>query len=341
MRDFCRISLLKFCVPYSLLLIWSILVASQVSLAGSRIALTFDDAPRPDGQYFSGDKRTQVLLDKLKKAGVFQTVFFCNTIRFDKKGTERIQAYANAGHLIANHTHSHPDLHEVGPTAFLQNIQKAHSLLKGFAGFTPLFRFPFLREGKTEKDRDDVRVALSRIGYQNGYVTVDNYDWYMDRLLQEALGKGKRINFGKLRKTYLQVLWEGIQFYDALAIETLGRSPNHVLLLHENDLAALFVTDLVAFLKTRGWEVISVKEAYRDPISMIEPDTLTLGQGRVMGIAAASGYQGPFASQWENEGVIEELFEKNAIFESRHQRPLERLSPSNESMRSRRSHRRN
>lgn len=301
--------------PRFALLLTTLALLSAVAHAGGRIALTFDDAPRQDGHLYTGQQRTRRLVEQLKAANVSQAAFFCNTVRFDDAGRDRILAYAKAGHLVANHTHSHPDLREVGPAAFVPDIEKAHRLLKGFPGFTPLFRFPYLREGKTKEDRDAVRKALSELGYRNGYVTVDNYDWHMDRVVQDALARGRRVDFSKLRETYLRVLWQGIQFYDELAVKTLGRSPNHVLLLHENDLAALFVADLVAFLEARDWKVIAVDEAYRDPIALVEPDTLVLGQGRVMGIAAANGHPGPFASPWENERVIEALFDEAGIFD--------------------------
>jgi hypothetical protein len=78
-------------------------------------------------------------------------------------------------------------------------------------------------------------------------------------------------------------------FYDRMAVETLGRSPAHVLLLHETDIAALFVADLVAGLRRAGWEIVTIDEAYRDPIAATEPDTWFLGEGRVAALAQLAG----------------------------------------------------
>ena len=74
-----------------------------------------------------------------------------------------------------------------------------------------------------------------------------------------------------------------------MARRTLGRSPRHVLLLHENDLAALFIGDLVTELRARGWTIISATEAFADPIAELEPDTLFLGQGRIAALAHEAG----------------------------------------------------
>jgi hypothetical protein len=45
-----------------------------------------------------------------------------------------------------------------------------------------------------------------------------------------------------------------------------------MILLHETDLAAMFVDDLAAALKAGGWTIVTADEAYRDPIANMEPD---------------------------------------------------------------------
>lgn len=231
-----------------------------------------------------------------------------------KAEERRLQSYASAGHIIANHTHSHPDLRETDLTSYLDDIKQAHRLLKHFVNFRPWFRYPFLSEGDTREKRDGVRNALEEMNYQNGYVTVDTYDWYMDWLVQDAINSGKKVYFDKLRKVYIKVLAESIDFYDDLARRVLGRSPKHVLLLHENDLAAMFVKDLVEHLEKNGWTIISAEEAYTDPIADIEPDTFFLGQGRVAALAHLAGDPGPFR-KWESEAALQQLFNESDVFE--------------------------
>jgi peptidoglycan-N-acetylglucosamine deacetylase len=66
---------------------------------------------------------------------------------------------------------------------------------------------------------------------------------------------------------------EAADFYDGLARQTIGRSPAHVILLHETDMAAMFIGDLVAALRKDGWEIITADKAYRDPIGKVVYDT--------------------------------------------------------------------
>ena len=301
----------------------AICMTSEVTIAAlsaetpaGEIALTFDDAPRKS-TYLSGDQRTEMLLHGLKRANVDRVAFFCTTQGFDENGRQRIHKYADAGHAIANHTHTHPSLNKVGPTSFIQDLMVADGILKSWTNFKPWFRFPFLHEGNTAADRDSARSRLSQLGYINGYVTVDTYDWYMDALLQEAAAKNQTVHFDRLEKAYVEILWDGIQFYDRIARTVLGRSPKHVILLHENDLAALFVDALVEKLRSENWKIISPDEAYTDPIADELPDILRNNQGRVVSIALARGYQGPTTHESESESYIRREFEKREIFESK------------------------
>jgi len=289
-------------------------IQSITSIASAQeIALTFDDAPIRDGAYFSGMQRTKTLIAKLKNSGVPQAAFFCITSNMDSLGAARIQQYAVAGHIVANHTHSHISMRQLGITKYIQDIYKADEILSKQQGFQRWFRYPFLDEGRTREERDAIRQALAERGYRNGYVTVDNYDWYLERLLQTALREKKKIDYDKLRQIYLEHLWKSITFYDQMARAVLGRSPKHVLLLHENDLAALYVDELVQLLREKGWKIISPVEAYTDPIATNVPDVLLNNQGRITAIAKANGYAGPLAQESEDEAFLEKLFHVSGV----------------------------
>jgi peptidoglycan/xylan/chitin deacetylase (PgdA/CDA1 family) len=292
---------------------WIALVCSAAEAETRMIALTFDDAPRQSSVHFDGATRAAKLIAALDAAEVPQVAFFCNTERFDASGMARIEAYAEAGHLIANHSHTHLDLHRAGAERFLADVRAADAVLRNVTNRRKWFRYPYLHEGQTAEERDLVRHALKSMEYLSAYVTIDNYDWYMDALFQEAVRDGKTIDFDRLRETYVDLLAQSVEFYDGLSREQLGRSPRHVLLLHENDLAALYIGDLAARLRREGWEIISPELAYSDPIAATEPNTLALGQGRVVAIAAENGYQGP-TRRWEDEEKLKAEFNRRGVW---------------------------
>ncbi len=247
----------------------------QATPGGKRIALSFDDGPRGAGPRFSGDERAEVLIRALASSSGQPAVFFVKTSNFKRKGgLQRIQRYAESAHLIANHTHSHNWLSSTDTNDYIADIDLAEELLVGFENRRPWFRFPYLDEGRELEKRDEVRKALASRNLFNGYVTVDNYDWYLERKWQDAVDAGKSVDIQALQSVYVDMLTSAVQFYDDLAGEALGRSPAHVLLLHENDVAALFVDDLVVALKKNGWQIISPDEAYADPMALVLLKTL-------------------------------------------------------------------
>ena len=256
-----------------------------------RIALTFDDAPRGPGPYFSGTARGTALIEALEAADVTGVMFFVTTRGLPEgQGAERIERYVRAGHVLGNHSDSHMWLRRTEADRYIADLDMAELLLRPMAGYRPFYRFPFLDEGGSVEKRDALRAALAERGLANGYVTIDTYDWYMDRLLAEVVrAPGQEFDREGWRDAYVDTLMRSITFYDEMAMRVLGRSPDHVLLLHENDLAALFIGDLIARLRKEGWEIIPAEEAFRDPISQIVPDTLFLGQGRIAAIAHERG----------------------------------------------------
>src|SRR5690606_9821219 len=160
-------------------------------------------------------------------------------------GEARIDAYVAAGHVIANHSYSHEWLWNGDPAAYIADLDRAETWLAGRPGKRPWYRFPYLDEGRDATRRDMLRAALKERGLMNGYVTVDNFDWARDNLATQALAEGRKIDRAALGRLFVETIVSTANFNDAIARETLGRSPIHVLLLHETDLNALFVADMV------------------------------------------------------------------------------------------------
>jgi peptidoglycan/xylan/chitin deacetylase (PgdA/CDA1 family) len=252
-------------------------VAALPAAAQKRIALTFDDVPRARGPFLTPDERTARIIAGLRKAKVAQAAFFVvpgNLSDPDGAGGERrIAAYVAAGHVIANHSFSHPALKSMTAAAYLADIDRAGAWLKGRPGLRPWFRFPYLDEGGNDKGkRDAVRAGLATRGLSNGYVTVDGSDWNIESLTADARKAGKRVDRDGLRDLYVETHVESAEFADGLARKALGRQPVQVMLLHETDLAAYWIADLVAGLRRKGWEIVGADIAYRDPIAKLHPD---------------------------------------------------------------------
>lgn len=261
-----------------LILALGVLLAMPAMAATKRIALTFDDAPRNRGAFFTPDERTKRLIEGMRVARVPQAAFFVNPGFLQRPdgvgGQARLAAYVRAGHVLANHTWNHPHLNAMSAEDYLANIDRADAWLRKQPGFRPWFRFPFLDEGGADKaNRDAVRAGLKSRGLSNGYVTAEASDWNMETLTIDAKRAGKTMDMDALKLLYVESHVLAADYYDGLAIKIWARSPIHVMLLHETDLAALYIGDLVAALRADGWEIVSADEAFADPLNLLFPDT--------------------------------------------------------------------
>ena len=265
----------------------SLLIAP--TLAAREIAFTFDDAPTPDSALMTGQERTTRLIDALIAAKVPDALFFVKADYINADTQKRLEQYIAAGFHLANHSYSHKSASELGTLDYPADVYKAHLLLKEYKNFLPYHRFPFLHYGKDVAAITSLQQSLTELGYKDGYVTIDNFDWYVSSLLTKAAEEKKTINYDNARKFYVETLYESIEFYDAIAKTSLGRSPRHVMLLHENDAAALFVGDLITHLRSKGWKIITPQQAYQNPIAPNFPNVAFHKQGRVAAIANSKG----------------------------------------------------
>ncbi len=292
-----------------------ILIALSFTLHAKEISLSFDDAPRGDGLRFSGLERTKRIIKQLKESGVERAAFYVNTKGLSKKhGLERVKLYKQNGHLIGNHTHSHINIRKNSQADYLLDFDKADKLLREHKLLSPYFRYPYLRRGKNISEVKDIHSHIKSKGYTDAYVTIDNYDFYMEDLYQRALKNNKKIDLSRLKKFYINTLYEGISFYDQLANKALKKNVKHVMLLHENDLAALFLSDLIKHLKNKGWKIISPEQSYSDEtLKHFPSDILNHGSGRIVSIAKSLKYSGRLDSGLENTKVLDKLFHEYKV----------------------------
>lgn len=264
-------------------LIFIILIFS-LNAFSKEIALTFDDAPVSSSKHFESSARTAELIKKLKTLQVPEVMIFANPCK-DKNSISQLKKYVDAGHLVANHTCSHPRLDDVGFSDYSKDAEKADQLLSPVMSGQKFFRFPFLNEGKDEKLRDEMRNWLKANNYRHGMVSVDNDDYIFSWAINKAKDSGKKIDYKKIEQLFLNHLLGAVEFYDDLAVKNLGYSPKHVILLHEVDATVMFIDSLVIELRKRGWKIISTKEAYQDKLYLEQPKNTYGNNGIVAQVA--------------------------------------------------------
>ncbi len=127
-----------------------------------QIALTFDDGPHPE--------YTAKLLDILSKYGI-QVTFFCIGQHVNDLA-DLVKREADEGHLVANHTFTHPHLPQLDDAAVSKELGDTNAAIQTAIGDAPAyFRPPY---GETD---DRVNALAEALGLTPIIWSVDSNDW--------------------------------------------------------------------------------------------------------------------------------------------------------------------
>lgn len=128
-----------------------------------KIVLTFDDGPTLD--------HTPRILDTLAECHV-PALFFVVGERVQAPGArEVLRRAAREGHLIGNHSFSHPNLTEVSQEEIYSQIKRTHDLISEFEPRCKLFRPPY------GACNDTVRAVAKELGYKVVLWSASSDDW--------------------------------------------------------------------------------------------------------------------------------------------------------------------
>jgi peptidoglycan/xylan/chitin deacetylase (PgdA/CDA1 family) len=256
-----------------------------------QFAITMDDFHWQNAVKLTAYERNQSILDTLRAHSIKAMLFVIGGNIQEGEGKQLLSAWDGAGHVIGNHTYSHRNLN--APTtdlkAYQDDILRAEALLKDFPRFRKYFRFPMLKEGETAAKRDAIREFLATHGYRIGHVTIDNSDWLIDQRLTARLRTNPNADVKPYRDFYLEHMWSRASYYDSLARRVLGYPVKHTLLMHFNLLNGLFLADLMAMFKLKGWRPIDAEEAFGDPLFASKPKVLPAGESIIWSLAKEKG----------------------------------------------------
>jgi peptidoglycan/xylan/chitin deacetylase (PgdA/CDA1 family) len=256
-----------------------------------QFSITMDDFNWSNAVKLTAGERNQSILDTLHTNSIKAALFVVGRNIDSAEGKQLLSPWDKADHLIGNHTYSHRNF--AAPNAnvdeYFQDILKAEALLKEFSRFQKYFRFPMLKEGETAAKRDAMRLFLAQHGYRVGHVTIDNSDWAIDQRLTARIKKEPAADLKPYRDFYLEHMWARAEYYDSLAQRVLGRPVKHTLLVHFNLLNGLFLNDVIAMLKGKGWQPIDAEEAFRDPVFSAQPKVVPAGESIVWSLAKEKG----------------------------------------------------
>ncbi|MEZ5395679.1 MAG: polysaccharide deacetylase family protein [Bryobacterales bacterium] len=178
--------------------------------------------------------------------------------------------WLQAGAELGNHTFSHRDLLDVPMARFQADIVLGEAALGSALaerGKKPrYFRFPYLHSHKAGGDPRELERFLERSGYKTAPVTVDAQDWLFAEVYAWTLSRGDEVRRERTAKAYLEYLAALLEHAEQSSLETLGREPAQVLLMHASALSFDHVDEILRVIEGRGYRFVSLDEALRDEV---------------------------------------------------------------------------
>ena len=247
----------------------AVLVSSP---AAKQMGVTIDDLPFLYGRYLTdsaGAECFRDILDVLKKYNV-RVIGFVVGSQLHASREPLLDQFVADGHLVGNHTYTHPDLNNTLIEWYKNDIIKCEAGISKWVGRTKYFRYPCLHQGPTEIKYTAIADFLKADSFVNVPVTIDNDDWLYNREFTKALKERDQITADSIGQSYLEHMQAMTHYYDSIAVAKLGRDIKHILLIHMSEINAIYLDSLLNRYKAGGWEFITPEEALTDSLYRIK-----------------------------------------------------------------------
>jgi beta-lactamase regulating signal transducer with metallopeptidase domain/peptidoglycan/xylan/chitin deacetylase (PgdA/CDA1 family) len=252
-------------------------VPVKTARAKRRVAVTFVALPAVRTYHTPrADKDTRRLLATLA-ANRIRTVGFVNEKQFyreedggrlDEERVRLLKLWLDAGHELGTQTRAHSNLYKTPLAEFQQDVIRGEEItgkLMSERGMRPrYFSYPYLNTGPNRETKEAAEAFLAGRGYQIHQVTIDNSDWLYGRVYADAHRAEDEETMRRVADEYLPYMERMFEYYEELSRTTLGYELPQVLMLTANALNAHKMEDLVAMMKRRGYEFVTLEEALED-----------------------------------------------------------------------------
>lgn len=248
----------------------ALILAAAASSQTRQVAITFDDLPRGgdsrDGRDVESIRRmTQKLLNGLQGVPLIGFVNAGRAPGMDDAGLQSIlKLWRDHGADLGNHTYTHPDINKIGLEEYTADIVRGEPAIVAALGHQPLyFRHPFLFTGKDAATKHGLEEFLAKRGYRVAPVTLDNADYEFALVYARAMSDDPALA-QRAKDAYVPYMESIFAFFEGRSKEVVGREFPQVLLLHANQLNADSMPALLAMIRQRGYQFVSLDTALRD-----------------------------------------------------------------------------
>ena len=278
-------------------------LASVLSLAQSKtpehtVALTIDDLPfvtadptRPtqpiDAK--SAAAANHKLLLALAKHHVPVTGFVIQKGAEDlglESGTKILREWTDRGYDLGNHSYAHPDFNDLTVEQFENQVVRGEAviapLMQAAHRKLEFFRFPMNHTGDTKEKHDALAAYLAQRGYRTAPCTIETEDWMFNAKYFLMRSHHDDAATARLRADYLAFTAAQIDYFTMLNQQVLGYDAPQIMLIHDNQLNADVIEDLLALFDKRQYRFVTLAQAESDPVYQT-PETVITSYGPMWG----------------------------------------------------------
>ena len=209
---------------------------------------------------------TNLLLQHLRENDVKATGFVVgSTVNKEGEYVERLkllEKWRSDGHLLANHTYSHLTFSEQSLEDFENDVIRNEKILAPFldkkAHENPCFRFPYMEYGNTTEQMEKALDFLHSRSYTVAPISLDTKDYIFNILYING--------YEHTEELYLEYVEKIVDFREQQAIHFYGKYLGQIMLIHSNLINAYCLGKVLAFLKRREYEFVSLQEVMSEPV---------------------------------------------------------------------------
>jgi peptidoglycan/xylan/chitin deacetylase (PgdA/CDA1 family) len=259
----------------------SLVLPSWLANAQTRtVAMTVDDLPFVSGfpsplTVADGEKASQVneaILRAFARDHVPATGFVIerHATQLGTSVSKKILSqWLQPGFDLGNHLYSHADVNDLSVEQIEEEITRGEAtialLLKGISRKPEFLRFPFNHTGDSKEKHDAVAAFLSARGYRTAPCTIDNSDYLFNATYVLALARHDAEAAARVRADYIAYTETEIDWYTKVNKQVFGYEPPHIMLLHDNQLNADTIDEVISLFSRRGYTFVTLAEAMKDP----------------------------------------------------------------------------
>ena len=179
-----------------------------------------------------------------------------------------LSKWLDAGFDLGNHTYSHRSLNEAPIEEFQADVVRGEAVVASLLGARGrslrYFRHPYLHSGAALQKKRAFEAWLAARGYTVAPVTIDTDDYMFAAVYAERHKASDPEGARKVADAYLEYMDQALDFNEKLVESLFRRSIRGILLIHANEINADYGAALVARMKGRGYQFVTLEQALKD-----------------------------------------------------------------------------